>query len=274
MLRYALPLLVALPLSVSAKSQMTIYVHSSKWVLNSTSYEPRTDAPPGVVCRNIFGSVLGRGQAKASSTGTFAHGSGYAWDVSLGCDISVAAAATGLVNRSFRYIVGSVNPGGPSTPGGPTPKPGGGGTGSSQGEVELWGRVEAAGFANLKDADCAAAALGYAEFKTNITSPIYAPLHDSVAATGSYSFGSLQAAYSGLGVGINVNVGTGTGHYPDQEQDEIGHADCVNYYFVQHRSRAYIKAWANIGLIGIGASANCRMAARVTSESHLLDCPH
>ena len=273
MLRYALPLLAVLPLADLATSQMTVFIHSSKWVLTATSYQPRTDAPPGVVCRNIFGHVLGRGQAKASSTGSFASGSGYAWDVSLGCDIAVAAAATGLYNRTYRYMVGAVTPGGPS--GGPTPKPiGGGTTGPTQGEVELWGRCEANGFADLQDADCAAAALGYSQFSTNITSPIYAALNDSAAATGSYSLGNLQAAYNGLGVGINVNVGTQTGYYPDQDQNEIGHADCVNYYFVQHRSRAYIKAWANIGLIGIGAFARCRMSAKVTSVSHLLDCPH
>ena len=249
---------------------MHVFRHSAKWMLTASSYEPAVDAPPGMVCTNIFGVVLGRGRAKAVSTGTAAGGAGFAWDTSLGCDITVVAAATGLYNRTYRYIAGPV---GPVTPGGPTPKPIGGG-GSGQGEVELWARCEASGVANLLNADCAAAALGYSQFTSSLTSPIYAALNDSAAATGSYSLGNLQAAYNGLGVGINVNVGTGTGSYPDQDQNEIGQADCVNYYFVQHRSRAYIKLWANEGLIGLGASANCRMGALVHSDSYLLDCPH
>ena len=267
MLRFALPLLLALPLCVSATSQMQVTLHSQKWVLTASSYVPRTDAPRGVICSNIFGMVLGRARAKATSSANRASGAGFAWDTSLGCDVQAAAAATGLYNRTYRYIVGAGGP--PTTPGGggPTPTNPGTTTGSTGGEVEVWARCTAAGVANLNNADCAAAALGYSQFTSSLGTSIYAALQDSAAVTGSYSLGNLQAAYQGLGVGLNVNVGTGTGSYPDSDQNEVGQADCVNYYFVQHRSRAYIKVWANEGLIGLGASADCRMVAAVMSQS-------
>ncbi|MEZ5964722.1 MAG: hypothetical protein R3F56_12815 [Planctomycetota bacterium] len=236
--------------SGTASAQGILVLIAAPWIENAPHTVRGIDTPAPVRCTNIFGSVLGYASSQAASNGNLAFGSGAAWDTSLGCDVLSIAVATGLTNRSFTYV------------------------GERQGEIEVNAVVDAQGVANLVDADCAAAALGYGEFSSNVTPTITAVLTASAGETGSNQLGSVRAAYSGITVAVNLSVGTGEGTYPDMDTNQIGNVVCKNYYFVQHRARAYIKVWANEDLIGIIAECDADMTATVTSGTLLYTCPH
>lgn len=222
-------------------------VIAAPWVRRTQQFTPGRDAPGDVTCVNLFGAVLGRASARAESDGSVASGRGSAWDTSLGCDVLNVAVATGLSSRSYAYV------------------------GTKTGEVEMNANVNATGRANLVDADCAAAALGYSEFSSNITPTITAILSQSAGQTSSSQLGNVGVAYGGLQVGVNVTVGTGTGSYSDQDTNATNMVARTGYYFLQHRARAYIKVWANEDLWGISASCNADMQATVDSFSFLYE---
>lgn len=234
----------------TSHAQGILVLIAAPWVENTPNVVRGIDSPAPTRCTNLFGRVLGYATSQAASNGNLALGSGEAWDVSLGCDVLSIAVATGLTNRSFTYV------------------------GERQGEIEVNASVDAQGVANLVDADCAAAALGYGEFSSNVTPTVTAVLTASVGETGSNQIGSVRAAYSGITIGVNVSVGTGEGSYPDMDTNQIGKVECGNYYFVQHRARAYIKVWANEDLVGIIAECDANMQATVTSGTLLYTCPH
>jgi hypothetical protein len=96
--------------------------------------------------------------------------------------------------------------------------------------------MEIEGSAEIVNADCAAAALGYTEYTFQNENALVAVLKDSAGQSGANQLGSVAAAHQGLGVAVNVTVGTGLGSYPDN--DKNGHTYSANTAVLFHKSRA------------------------------------
>ncbi len=250
--------------SSSLFAQMDIQVHSNNW-RKVTCYQRSEDYKSGVSgSTTIFGTINSKGWANAFADGDTAKGDGYAYDAAIGVEILKTAPAVGTHYCSYRY---RGQAGSSSTTGG-----GSSGSSSSEGEVEMFGTVEVSGEADLINADCAAAALGYAQFETNIDANAYAVLETSAGETVSNKLGNLSISYKGFGGSVNIDPGQGTGTYNDSDNDADGDVTCTSFFEVTHKTRAYIKVWANATF----GSAKCTadMSGSVSTTSHLLDCPH
>lgn len=218
------------------------------WILVEHRVAPANDRDE-TECRNpIFGYLLGYAGASIASTGSWMSGFGNAFDGSLGCDVLAIAVGTGVESWTYKYV------------------------GEGTGDVELTASVQASGSVNLVNPDCAAAALGYTEFSSNISATITAVLTKSVAETGSNQIGSVGGAYKGIQASYNIVVGHGTGVYPDQDQDYLQAYKCTNFFFKKHRARAYVKVWANDIPPG-QAQCDAQLSGTVSSQQALGRCP-
>jgi len=221
---------------------------SAQWKLDDVTYVPFSDSD-GQTCTTIFGSVLGWSSASTASNGAYAAAVGQAFDVSLNCDVTAQVGGTGRYSESWVWK-------------------------GKKGEG--WCKIKADlvtdGVVNLVNADCAAAALGFGEFSSNITPTVVAVLNKSAGETGSNQLGSVSAAYGGLQGSYNVTVGTGEGSYPDNDTNGTNAQGCHDFFTRQHRARGFMKVWANAGL-DISAECNGQMTATVKSVLILGTCP-
>ena len=233
------------------------------WLGINRTYVPGIDTPPPAVCTGGFGHTLGVATSAAYSNGTSCAGAGSAFDASWGCDVLNIANAIGLVNETWTYKAerepGQVEGGSSSSE-------------ASRGRATVTARVEVGGAAHLTNAACAAAALGYAEFTCSLTAPLEAKLLRSAGETRSGQLGTIGGSHGGLSGSVNVSVGLGEGTYPDSDINATSAQDCLNYFFIQHRSRAYIKVWANAGLDPL-AECSAVMWGRVSASAVLDTCP-
>ena len=233
------------------------------WLGINRTYVPGIDTPPPAVCTGGFGHTLGVATSAAYSNGTSCAGAGSAFDASWGCDVLNIANAIGLVNETWAYKAerepGQVEGGSSSSE-------------ASRGRATVTARVEVGGAAHLTNAACAAAALGYAEFTCSLTAPLEAKLLRSAGETRSGQLGTIGGSHGGLSGSVNVSFGLGEGTYPDSDINATSAQDCLNYFFIQHRSRAYIKVWANAGLDPL-AECSAVMWGRVSASAVLDTCP-
>lgn len=183
-----------------------------------------------------------------SSTGGMCTGNGYADDESWNCDVLAVAVASGLSSESWTWI------------------------GLMEGRARVNAITYINGVANLVDADCAAAALGYAEYYSNVSGTTYAALTHSAGQTGANQLGEVSAAYEGFGPTIYVTIGTGEGSYPDEEINEITAQECTNFFYKRHRTKSYLKVWANDTWPG-SAECDVDLTGTVVSTYVLDACP-
>ena len=225
--------LVALAWPHAAEAQ------ESGWKFSSGVYVPFQDSQY-VLYRNflLHALVIGGAQAAAVSNGAGAAGSGKAWDTTLGGDPSAQVAGTGSYLETWVYL------------------------GPGEGLAAVSVAIEATGLVHLQDADCAAAALGFSEFESNLLAePAAAVLVKSVAETELSQLGQLSLGYEELSASTDISVGLGEGRYPDHNSDVAAGQACVSWVSRKHRSRSVIQVWANRTLFDYAASCTASMHA-------------
>ena len=193
--------LVALAWPHAAEAQ------ESGWKFSSGVYVPFQDSQY-VLYRNflLHALVIGGAQAAAVSNGAGAAGSGKAWDTTLGGDPSAQVAGTGSYLETWVYL------------------------GPGEGLAAVSVAIEATGLVHLQDADCAAAALGFSEFESNLLAePAAAVLVKSVAETELSQLGQLSLGYEELSASTDISVGLGEGRYPDHNSDVAAGQACVSW---------------------------------------------
>ncbi len=162
--------------------------------------------------------------AKAQSNGYAASGSGKAYDATLGCDVRVQNAATGVRLLAWTYCGNECFPKG-------------------------WGKVKASakanGVVNLHTSNSAAVAVGYAVVASNLCGPVNAVIEKSAAETTSGTLGDIEFKIEDVGVTIPVKVSTGTGVYPDSDKDADVGEECTNFVKVKYKSKAYVEFYAD-----------------------------
>lgn len=219
------------------------------WSKTTNQYAPSFPAAQADSCVNpIFGYVLGAANANTWSTGAAAHGDGFAWDVSLGCDVRVQNVATGFYLEAWTY------------------------TGEDEGWASTSGTVTATGVVKLLNADCAAAAIGYGQVTSSLFDLCAAKLDESAGETTSTGLGELSLEIEGVGGSVPVTVSTGEGTYPDNDQDADVGQDCVDFVKVKRKSRAQIEMYANSNIDIIG-ECNGSMDATAAVSVSLGVCP-
>ena len=224
-----------------------IYVFRSPviWDLEGTTDKPYSTAA------HDWCTLDGMGHASAKIDGRTSHmdASGEAYDTCTGDDVRVSEAGTSTYGMGFHYI------------------------GTREGFASVTASVEANGVANLNDDDCAAAALGYAEFECSIALPIAAVLDKSIGETVDQALGNLVLALQGLSVQVPLYVSHGEGKYADNKQDSMsGVVACslVGFNFTAN-VRGYIQTWANSYLAG-NSYCRARMWSRIHATISLSEC--
>jgi hypothetical protein len=189
-----------------------------------------------------FGTATARVDARTSHV----DGSANAWDNCTGDDVRMMEAGTSSYSMGFQYI------------------------GQRQGLIRLAKySVQVAGYVHLVDDDCAAAALGFAEFSPVPGGPIAVGLSKSAGETTSTALGDLEGVYSGLGVNFPIIVTTGEGEYRDENKDSrSGLVFQNNTFSFSARCRGYMEVWANSYLAGT-ASCHGSMWGRIVADISL-----
>lgn len=244
-------LLVKTSLTLLAASMLSAVSSAQAcWELTGVFYSPDTDTPPGYVC-TLVGVVTAKSTADAYANGFSSHGSGRAWDSNIGCEAKVrTAAATGLYLEMWRNMC------------------------EDEGEIEFFGQAEVSGAANLIEENCAGAALGYQQIRSNIlASPIDAVLTESSGETNAGELGDVSGALSGLEVSLPITTGLGEGIYQDNDQDAQFDYECNDLFTLELKSRAYIRVWANSPLIDLFADVRASMAGSSSGVVLLGTCP-
>lgn len=179
------------------------------------------------------------------------NGSGLAWDLDIGCEAQVrTAAATGIYSERWQDTC-------------------------KIGDIEFYGHATITGKTNLIDDDCAGAALGYQQIKSNVLdTPIDAVLDKSAGETLAGQLGSLRAGHSGLEVSVPITHGLGEGQYNDNDQDARFGYKCSNFFTIEFKSRAYIKVWANSAFFDLVAAVDASMCGSSAALVMLGTCPH
>ena len=155
-------------------------------------------------------------------------GSGWAYDRTPGCDVRAASTAVGVGSELWIYR----------------------GAGSPVIEYDM--ECSAAGEADLLNADCAGAAVGYAA----VESPQFwkkglARLDSSAGETVRQTLGSLKLEFGGAGVSIPVTIGMGTGRYPDRDSDSVVGVSQESWFSVVRKTEAQTVVWADGGWFGL-----------------------
>jgi len=116
------------------------------------------------------------------------------------------------------------------------------------------------GRVNLKDADCAAAALGYIEFSCSIPSAnSKTALTSSAGETVPNQLGSLMAGYQGFSGSINISVGSKEGIRCQSPSTAKSGAMRLKYFSHSRLAGCLISVWAN-GLISAECDARMKGA--------------
>ncbi len=164
----------------------------------------------------------GHARAQVKANALFVDGTGSAEDITPFCDVTAVAVALGHRHREWFFIsFDRVT------------------SGRAYASSSVWIH----GFANIPNADSAAAALGYTRFSSSITNPIRAELSRSVAETGSGLLGDL-----GWETTVPITIGLGEGNYPDEDLESTANRICTDFFFLAHTTKGYIKVFANGGL--------------------------
>ena len=190
------------------------------WTKTYSSYGSSTPEQVEDTC-SWLGIEVSYAEASASSNGYSCSAEGYGWEEVPFCDVTVQTVAVATWHERWTYT--------------------GGGTGTAS----LEGSVHMEAELILENADCAGAALGFTEFKSNLTEPIVATLTDSAAETDEGSLGKVSASAYGVGLSVPVTVGYGEGEYPDEDDDAVFAEEETDFVYRKHRSRAFIKLWSN-----------------------------
>ena len=107
-------------------------------------------------------------------------------------------------------------------------------------EVKVEGRAE------LLNAACAAAALGYAQVDSSITGVTRAEITESQGETTGGALGGVGWGSGGLGANVAVpSPGQGLGIHSDKSMKHKQGSSCADTLDYTIRSRAFIKVWAN-----------------------------
>ncbi len=177
-----------------------------------------------VTIRDETDASVGYGLATATSvaiSGLSGNGICNAHDDSWGQDVAAQAVQTGLTDETWEY----------------------------KGTRKSWAydyvNPHISGQVNLINPDCAAAALGYADYYSTISGEITAFLDKSCAETEKDLIGDLSVAYKGLGVTIPINIGVGTGIFQDDDQNSNFGYQETDWVFWRARVRPFVKAYAN-----------------------------
>jgi hypothetical protein len=220
------------------------------WMIGNTNWSEEIDDPMGV----ILSGDEGRVNTIASSNGDHCEAHGLARDVVAGgLRLSQTANAYGVHFCEWNYIPTEEEP---------------------LGEVEIQQSAGVDGAVTLTNQHCAGAALGYAEASSNVLMTSLAVLDDSAAETISGGLGNVSAAYTGIS-GYSANVSVGNGTFGDTDFASDANAVCINYVFVQHRSRAFVRVSA---LRSSGSAGTTEADADMTGDCvtwlYLGVCPH
>jgi hypothetical protein len=221
---------------------------SASWAMGNCYYIPATHDPIGLI--HVDGS---RVNTFATSNGDACSADGIARDtVAGGNRLSQTATAEGLHFCEWFYS--------------PTPE-------EPLGEVEIQQEAGVSGSVTLTNQHCAAGALGWAEATCNLLPDSLAVLTDSAAETVAGGLGDVSGAYAGIGGG-SANVSLGNGTFADADYDSHETVVCVNYVFMQHRSRAFarVSALRSTGSAGV-TEATADMAGFCTTGALLWVCP-
>jgi hypothetical protein len=203
----------------------------------------------------ITGAVSRNGSAIVIAGPNKVVGTGHALDLSIS-DVMVTAVQEGIWSESWRD------------------------NSSQEGLIdfkEVTAEIE--GLANLQRADCAAAALGYAQFTSNVSSAQEgtATLTISQGETVADKVGEVSAAYKGIGITLDIKgPAKGLGKYPDHSLANPQKHVCQDLFTYQHKVRGYIRCYADAGFFtnpASGAFATARLHGRVKSVVELKCCP-
>jgi hypothetical protein len=208
-------------------------------------------ASHAVSTTTVSGTTNGRASTEVFALLSLLKGNGRAWDAAFFTDVTSISVAEGFFYEEWRH------------------------EGSGVGEVELTADVTVEGEVDLVNADCAGAALGSTEFTSSLTSRIVAELHSSAGETGTGLLGNISfyTGPHGSGVGVNLVVGLGEGRYPDVDFDATGVDACPQSdFWRKHRTRGYVKVWADRGL-DLWAEATAWEQGAVLSNLLLLSWP-
>lgn len=226
---------------------ITAYVHPN-WVLQSCYYVPATQDPIGLI--KVDGSLV---NTFATSNGDHCEANGTSRDtVAGGMRLTQTATAMGVHFCDWVYV--------------PTPE-------EPLGEVEIGQQAQIDGSVTLTNQQCAGAGLGWAEATSNVTVPSLAVLTDSAAQTVLGGLGDVSGAYAGI-TGYSANVQLGNGTFTDTDFAYDDNVVCVNYLFVQHRSRSFVRVSSlrSSGSPGT-AQAVADMVGDCTTGALLWVCP-
>jgi hypothetical protein len=246
--------LCTLSLSALAPAQfvdgsMTVWI-AANWTMGACYYVPATQDPLGLILPNGAGLV----NTFATSNGDHCEADGIARDaVAGGNRLIQTATAEGLHFCEWFYN--------------PTPD-------EPLGEVEIGQGADIYGTVTLTNQHCAGAGLGWVEATSNVLPVTLAVLDDSAAETVVGGLGDVSAAYTGIS-GYSANVQFGNGTFPDSDSDSNGTVICINYVYMQHRSRAYVKVAALRSAGSPGTTeADASMYGDAWTGALLYVCPH
>lgn len=162
-------------------------------------------------------------------------GRGKALDSGFPYEARCQRAVTGYISRSYQNLSAETCPG----------------TAYFSGDM----RIE--GVANLLDADCAAAALGYVQLTSNISPEWFVKLDKSAGETVAKKLLGLGFSYTGLSVQIEPMVSYGLGEYHDQDAFSADAFANTDFFTFTSRARTFIGAWANATIFS--AACDCEM---------------
>ncbi|MFN0205740.1 MAG: hypothetical protein ACKVS6_05445 [Planctomycetota bacterium] len=161
-------------------------------------------------------------KARVRVDGESVSGDGIAHDHQITKDVGVVAVASGVHVTAWVHY------------------------GDGVGEVEVSVSVNIRGTANLKEADCKAAAVGSIEFDSDVTGKIAATITKSAGATFSVPVGSVGGGSHGVGGSIPIVWSQGALEYPDSDKNATFNYACPKSYFsMTRKSNGYIQVWAN-----------------------------
>ena len=204
---------------------------------------------------------LGGGTARALVRvgADFSIGDGYAADAMPLCDVQAASVGTASYFEHWVY------------------------QGEGRGYAGVAVNLSARGLADLKNADCAAAALGYATFESLLTPLVDVFLDRSAGETETDALGAISLGYKvGGGQGglnIPVTIGRGEGRYPDVDVDQAncpgGTGDCcTNEFWLKEQTEGQVRVWADGGWLGLDlAECEASMCTCISGTITLTECP-
>ncbi len=229
------------------------------WVMvGHVKENPPPDKDPKELRDVLTGKVVSRGLAFANANMDNCNGHGSAFDRLVGPDfeILVQAKRVGLRRQSWRNRASQL---GRAT------------------VNEVLCKIE--GEARLERSQCAAFALGFTQFTSNILeNSVHSELTKSAGETVTEKLGDLKLEYKDLGLSIEIpiTINKGTGRYPDTDADSGSGEKCVDFYTFEHKTMAHIKCFADAGLFSSpidGAFCRAEMKGSVKSKSTLDCCP-